>query len=88
MESKRIQDIDIKTLEKLIKRTDICQNICIVFTKADCNEIGTSTIADKYKEEINCYFPDVNCFSVCNKKELNEKFFDMAKLIEWSKKQV
>ena len=82
--NERIEDMDLKTLERLFKEDSIKQRVCIVFTKCDQDdETGSKAnkLKDIIKKEVRHNF---KCFETSNNPAFPLQLNDM---VEWSAKQ-
>lgn len=82
---KRIEEIDIKTLEEVLKIEDFRKRICVVITKCDEDDINGS-IAKSYKKIINDIFDDIKIFEVTTNKKIDipELKKEKEEMLKWS----
>lgn len=82
---KRIEEIDTKTLEEVLKIEDFRKRICVVITKCDEDDIN-GNIAKSYKKIIHNISDDIKTFEITTNKKVDipELKKEKEEMLKWS----
>lgn len=86
---KRIEDIDLKILEEVLKIEDFRKRICVIITKCDEDDINGS-VAKSYKKIIYNKFNELKVFEITTNNEVNipELKKEKEDMLEWSANKI